>query len=521
MWRRAATVERCLVCRTPFSFFFDLIQSHWRTVSPPPDKLTLHRLCTLARKQGAKFVVIESALDRDDVREDIDALDSFHGGGGEAEALTIAFFAGKQNPRYIHKVADDALLGVAILINYKRPGSADWTSTYIYEAIFAPPHTREKNGKKRNLLNNYICRDADFVRIVRNRKFKITGFYYCQQNAQTHVCAHACLRMSINTIEANKAPLTASAINTQLGLTPPAGMVIDQIIEIIRTTTGFEPKVVNCAPLQKKDVISIVSSYVESGCVVLLTFTTGTPQVDHVVTVFGHTRNTDEWHPQALPGYSGAPGAEFYQSSSWIDHFIISDDNLGPYYTLSSRALEVDPNVSASQIICLHPHKAEVTPHVAESVGAIFLDAVLGTIQLANTNRWLEYMGRQRRHFVMRAILINRDHYYEHMKAAVAHDNSKLNTDDLDKLSSLPDWFWMVEFSVPALFTGNRSKLGEVLLRTDNTGVTRRVDYILAMRLPGLFVLPTAGQPGSFSISASAMAAHSPIYLVRPHDNQW
>jgi hypothetical protein len=31
------------------------------------------------------------------------------------------------------------------------------------------------------------------------------------------------------------------------------------------------------------------------------------------------------------------------------------------------------------------------------------------------------------------------------------------------KLSDgMPDWFWMVEFSLPALFTGNRSKLGEV-----------------------------------------------------------
>jgi hypothetical protein len=164
MWHRVATAGQSLVCRSPFSFFFDLIRPYWRTVSPAPDKLTLHRLCTLARKQGAKFVLVDSALDRVDVQQDIEALDAFYGGGGEAEAVSFAFFTGNQNPRYIPKVASDALLGVAVLINYKRLGSHDWTCSYIYEAILTPPHQRDTKGKKKNLLNNYICRDAEFIR---------------------------------------------------------------------------------------------------------------------------------------------------------------------------------------------------------------------------------------------------------------------------------------------------------------------------------------------------------------------
>jgi hypothetical protein len=464
--------------------------------------------------------LIDSALDRDDIQQDIDALDEFYGGGGEAEAISIAFFAGKQNPRYIPKVAEDSLLGVATLINYKRAGSVVWTCSYIYEAILTPPHHRDARGGKRNLLNNYICRDAEFVRKVRGRSFKVVGFYYCQQNSQTHVCAHSCLRMSINSLDGRQYPLSAAAINAQLSLPPATGMTAPQMASVIYAETGYDPKVINCRGMQPKDVVSTVASYVESGCVVLLTFTTGDPLVGHVVTIFGHTRNSDEWHPQGIPGYSGAPGAGFYQSSSWIDHFLFNDDNLGPYYTLGSRALEVDPNVSAAELICIHPHKADVTPHIAESVGAIFLDDVLGQLPLAGGARWLQYMGEQRNHFVMRAVLINRERYIVHSRDAVAHDRSRQDSSDLAKLNALPEWFWMVEFSVPALFTGNRSKLGEVLLRTDLAGVTSRTDYVLAMRLPGMFLMATAVQ-GSFSRHANSMTAHSPIYLVRPHDNEW
>jgi hypothetical protein len=63
------------------------------------------------------------------------------------------------------------------------------------------PHQRDQAGNKRGLLNNYICRDTEFRRTIRGREFRISGFYYCQQNHVTHVCAHSGLRMTINSLD--------------------------------------------------------------------------------------------------------------------------------------------------------------------------------------------------------------------------------------------------------------------------------------------------------------------------------
>src|SRR5215510_2043916 len=130
MWTGLTTIEVCLPCDPPFSFFFDLVRTHWKSSGTHP--LTLHRICTLARKQGARFVVIESALSRTHVREELDALDMSLGGGGAAEGIAISFFASENEPADISKVDAADLLGQVVVINYRAPGKAEFTDTYIY-----------------------------------------------------------------------------------------------------------------------------------------------------------------------------------------------------------------------------------------------------------------------------------------------------------------------------------------------------------------------------------------------------
>jgi hypothetical protein len=381
MWIEEPTAEQCLDCRKPFSFYFDLVSKHWLSGTSSSNNVPLHRICTLARKQGASFVTIESASRRPDVREEIDALDSHHGGGGTAVATSFAFFGGDISPENVNDVAEGDLIGTAILINYKPPTAPNFQSSYIYESIVVAPYLLEESGRRRSLLNNFICRDAPFRRLVRGRDFSIRGFYYCQQNSQTHVCAHACLRMAINSDGAlNRPALTAAAINAQLNVTPPlTGLTIGQVSDVIRGQTRVMPMIVDCTRLSKSEYLSILTSFVESGCIVLLVFTTAN-NIEHVVAVFGYTRNSDEWHPQGIPGYGGPQSAQYYTNSSWVDHFVIHDDNLGPYYTLSSRALEVDPNVTAHWIVAIHAHEATVSPHYAEALGATILRSSLPTL---------------------------------------------------------------------------------------------------------------------------------------------
>jgi hypothetical protein len=518
MWTALATAEQCLDCRRPFSFYFDLVHAFWRAPAPT-NTLTLHRLCTLARKQGVAYAMIECAINRADVREEIDALDANYGGGGSAEAVKITFFSGGSSPENINDVDSAALLGTLVLINYRRAGSQDWTRSYVHEAIIAPPFKLNHDGGRIALLNNFILKEAEFQCAVRGRGFTIRGIYFCQQNGETHVCAHACLRMAINTLGHPNGPLTSDAINVHLNLAPPfTGLSLGQIVDVIEWATGARPMIADCTTLSKQNYLSILGSYIESGCIVLLVFTTANA-MEHVVTVFGYTRNSDEWHPQAIPGYSGPQTAQFYTSSSWIDHFLIHDDNLGPHYTLSSRALEVDPTISAHWIIAIHPHIANISPHYAESLAAIVLGSSLASLGPYGVGRWFDHITRYQQAYVMRAILISRENYQMHLTESVGHDGSSLTPQEIALADDLPDWFWMVEFSLPALFTGNRSKLGEVIVSADSVQAAQPLQLIQALRVPSLFAVRNGA--GQFFPRKASLTAHSPYYEAGQHANEW
>lgn len=520
MWQREPTASNCLDCRLPFSFYFDLIDACWKTPQATSNNLTLHRICTLARKLGASFVALECALTRPDVCEDIDALDSHYGGSGRAHAIQLSFFSGSKSPDGINEIDAGALLATATVINYARSGSADYGHSYVFETILVPPHQVDDTGAKRQLLNNYICRDTKFTRTVRGREFEVSGFYYCQQNALVHVCAHACLRMALNSIDGSSAALSSVEINKQLGLAPPlAGLSLQNIQDVIASKTNSAAVVADCSIIPPADYLSLLTSYIESGFIVLFVFTTSNT-IEHVVTVFGHTRNSDEWHPQAIPGYSGPASAPFYRSSAWVDHFVIHDDNLGPYYTLSSRAFEVDKSITAHWIIGIHPeHQPEILPHYAENVAAIVLKGSLANFAAYGDGNWFNYLVSRLWTYVLRPILMSRDAYKAHLLASIGHDQTKAMPGELDPGDSLPDWFWMVEFSLPALFTGNRSKLGEVLVRSDVNGATTILDFVEAIRLPSLIAIKNASN--GFDVHQIGLKSHSPYYTSRMHGNEW
>src|SRR6266508_5283157 len=520
MWTGLPTIESCLCCEPPFSFFFDLVATHWKAAEAYP--LTLHRICTLARKQGARFVAIESALPRAHIREEIDALDGSLGGGGAAEAVTISFFASETEPTDTAMVPADEVLGQIVVVNYRAPTSSKFAHTYIYEAILTPPALRNGAGHSRPLLNNFICAEGEFLCVVKGCELTLRGIYYCQQNGLTHVCAHACLRMALNSIGAFDPPVSSKAINEKLGITPPStGLSLGQIAKVIDGSQGAKASIVECDNLTLSKFLTILAAIVESGHVALLVFTTGDPQTEHVVTVFGHTRNSDEWHPEAVPTYSGGPpSTPYYPSSFWIDHFLMHDDNFGPYYAFSSRALDVDQKVRARYIVALHPVCPAVRPDYAEGVAGITLLNLLPSLAPLRAGKWFDFITQNQIKFVLRTILIEKSKYLDHLQSSRAHDGTAMASHEIEMLKGLPDWFWMVEFSLPALYTGNRSKLGEILIdgfaQPDTADLGKSLRFV---RLPSLLILKNTS--GQMAYSASSMHAHSPIYQHRAHEHVW
>ena len=153
--------------------------------------------------------------------------------------------------------------------------------------------------------------------------------------------------------------------------------------------------------------LSILGSIIEFGDVALLVFTTKSDE-EHVVTVFGQTLNTDERHPQAIKAYGGPGSAQYYTSSSWDRSFPdFTDDNFGPDETLSTRALEVDPEVKPHWIVALQGIKSNVLPAYAETLASMVLQNFLPSFAGQQGGKWLEYITRRQWTFVLRPLLVN------------------------------------------------------------------------------------------------------------------
>jgi hypothetical protein len=152
-------------------------------------------------------------------------------------------------------------------------------------------------------------------------------------------------------------------------------------------------------------------------------------------------------------------------------------------------------------------------------LSAIVLKNLIPAVSQNGSGLWFEYLAKQQWTYVMRPILISREAYQKHLAASAGHDQTKMSRADIKLSDGLPDWFWMVEFSLPALFTGNRSKLGEVIIRTAVGNAQVNTDLVEAVRIPSLFI--SKDPTGQFIQNAIELKAHSPSFLHRPHGNEW
>jgi hypothetical protein len=457
-------------------------------------------------------------LGRSDVSEEIDALDAQLGGGGAAEAVQISFFCSDSSPEDIMQVEPSSLLAHVIVINYRPPGEASFKKSYIYEAILPPPH--KGDPKPLPLLNNFVTTSSTFTVTVKDREFQLCGVYYCQQNGSTNVCAHACLRMALNSSGlAGATPITNKAINDELTIVTPAnGLTLGQIAGFL-STRQIETLIVDCTNLSSGDYAASLAAIVESGHAALLVFTTGN-NCEHVVTVFGHTRNSDEWHPQAIPAYSGPRSSQFFPSALWSDHFIIHDDNFGPYFALSNHALEIQKDVKPHWIVGLLPLSVNCTPVSAQAIASVILSNSLPQLATLGSGRWFEYITRQQWEYVLRTLLVGKNEYIDHIEQSIGHDKSRVAAGEATALSILPDRFWLVEFSLPSLFLGNRTKLGEVLISCDvQPDPTDLAKSVLSMRVPGLII--TKDGSGGFESKPSSLTSHSPGFGFGRELNTW
>ena len=258
------------------------------------------------------------------------------------------------------------------------------------------------------------------------------------------------------------------------------------------------------APFQK-----LVYGSIESGFPAIVIFQTiENPDVCHAIPIFGHTFNDDTWVYRAeLSYFRVGSGTRYIPSESWTSTYIAHDDNWGSNFCIPRMYLhtrrycnetdDASKGCSADYgnvlyVIGTLPQEVQTNAIQAEVIGADYLFTILP--QLPNLNevwpkRLRDYAIENQ--LVLRPILIKSKDYSNHLSKIRDWRRRKLDF----KFSIKPEgWLWLIELSVPELFSSNRRKVAEVVLRADIMPKPHRdFNSFLFARVPEYFALYRGG----------------------------
>lgn len=518
MWNPVVTTGRWTRCSPPFSFYNDLIDRYWAGGPSEEAGAPIHRVCTLARKMGARSIVVEDALARPDVIEEVEQLQACSRiEAGEVRACSITFLASGVRPgRDFAGVRAAAVIGQVTVVTFPVEGES---RSYIFEAVLRLPGPK---GGTEQLLNNHVPVSGILPVSFGGVTHEIPSSYFCQQNGVSSICPHSAVRTLVRTLT----PKTASVawLNEFWGYDPGARKVTTvQVGEALRE---FGLRSIPYDPLKSPAGLDegwdLPALLADSGSASLLVLSEGA--TDHVIPVLGHTVNSDEWHPIGTKLHKS--GEEAVSSSSlWTDHLVMHDDVLGPYYCLSRAGLLPgrDAKLKPKLTIAILPAGVLVSPTQAEDFARQIVGPFINAIDASGfgRGRWWRHLADRRERRVFRTTLIDRDAYL-----ATLTDGGATDTGRAELAAMLPERMWMAELSVPNLFLANRAKLGEILVSTETLPSTESEgavhETIVAFRLPSLLGWPAIeGGNTVLTLRRWLEDGHRAIYAPGHHANRW
>jgi hypothetical protein len=507
-------------CRRPYSFFFDLIDPLMVGVDANPrvNSNPLHRVCSLMRKMKADFLVKEQLRSHELLSEESIAVSVRTGVHVVASATRITFFRNSPELRAYPDYPESTCLGYVVIFDLKLENKP--SVKYIYEAVVRMPCLWLEDGTSVPLSNYYTsaCRPFTFALGTHENHslINITGTYFCQQNDLTHVCAHAALRMAINNSWVRPSHLlTPEEINKLLGFdhvkrtvghnegsNEGNGLTPGEISKVVESLGArVQTAIFNNNP--SIDYQDFIYPIAESGCPVILGISR--PNFAHVVTILGHTLNSDRWMPQAQAenGYGGYPLAKYISSTAWVDHFVISDDNFGMFVTLQTEGIrnilvpKFNSNLHASVAIGIVPNEVKTEGSTVEQLVAFCAVRLLEAVTKEVQNIWLKRLQTDTKagSLVCRTLLATREDYIAHWRANRDQKNTQILETTLKELEQhLPERFWVTELSVPNLYAGNKRKLGDVVTASDVDVTIEKAGAIRAILLPEVALLANGGK---------------------------
>jgi hypothetical protein len=501
--------------------YFHVVARFWAGGPDEVKAAPLNRICTLARKMGVKEVIAEDTLHRPDVGAEIEKLQAAMDTEGRVSAVSITFLGiRKRNTTDLGPV----IIGQVIVITYP---SQTGQRSYVFEAILRVPSRADDSAVP--LLNNYVMDRVSFPVELGGSKFQIPGAYYCQPNGVTTTEIDAAIKSTVMSIDGrdpkqwSRRRLPSTSVTTSEKLVEALKWA-DCAATIYSTERASES-------ILDHEMWTVISSYIESANPVLLVLSQR-DMPDRVLPVIGYTLNTDEWHPGGST-IMRQPDTHWFSSSQWVDHLVVQDPALGPYFCLSrawlaaSVASKDENALKPSFMIATVPGDGiTVSPVVAEEVAGRHLKAWLRYLadEGVGRGRWWKYLVKSEDFIVLRTTLISRNDYRHHLedldkmarKKSLASSTHEQNTVIDDFIDSLPEDVWMCEISLPQLYVGNRTKLGEVLIATSVRDPDRS---FLGSRLPSQIFW--RDEQGDFFVAPSGIDFHAPLLAAADHKNRW
>jgi hypothetical protein len=352
--------------------------------------------------------------------------------------------------------------------------------------------------------------------------YTIKGTYFAQQNDLTSVCAHVAVQMAINNAPVlGVEKITSEEINHLLGIDHTTPKTRVGHFELDNDSGHGESRSKGLTSLemvtfaQKLGLGTLFADFLQPPkshhfFVRLISFLFGPCAVDcykwlypqlescfptilgiqrpkykkpdgtevsefsHVVTVLGHTMNTDCWEPEARSGYGELAVRPYDSTINWIDHFIVNDDNLGMGRTMSTGQLADSGKrrkkklLHASMAISLVPKdvvSAGLNPELLGSAIVYFLLSEFREMKnkkIMKPIEWLQILMGSK--LIFRTFSSTRECYCNHLRSCEDNFRNKVEDKHLQIIkANMPNRLWITEISVADLFCGNKSKLGDVV----------------------------------------------------------
>jgi len=495
----------------PFSLF-DFAEKYLGATAP------IRRFLTLGRQRNAVSLVVESVPAASSVESENEAIRRMYPDYVNQSLLRVSFWKKSiSTPEDLEGCDDQDCVGYALFKQDVIP-SENVDRWQIFESVvrkYPHPHNYSR-----------VLKQLSFR--VGGKEFSIPGCLYAQQNTFNKACAQVALRSLIATRLADP-DVSCEQINEyarEVGaVVPGKGLNTAQISHVldkyniphVAIDYVSSPDLKVDFPYEK-----LVYSGIESGAGALLAFGMSGPQapsVGHIIPCYGHTFNEDAWGPQAESAYFRiGESIRYIPSRAWCSSFIAHDDNFGANLCIPMSLLNADQVVYAVELL---PDGYAYSGAEAEVASADYFYSLLPQLpsEVILDNAWvgrlIDYVFNQQ--LILRSVSVSRDAYISSLKEARDWSGAGELDEVVESLArQLPPLMWMVEVTVPEIFSTNKRKLGEILLDAGKE-LKPEIDgesFLLA-RFPESYVffdqMSGDGNP-SFLTVQSALKSHTALW---------